>query len=140
MNKNSLLLILLILAFIFKTNAQQASISIVNKSDRILTVKIIKGGQKKGTLYKTETIAPRDEKIIYFDQTGHYFIKNQAILISKNTSIPNDTIYSKGNLFEVISDPRRGYSRITMKFTIKESKHPISEGNTAITRKEYEED
>jgi hypothetical protein len=139
MNKKVFILILLVTTTFAHTMAQQASITIMNKSDRFLTVKIIKGGLKKGTLYKTTTIAPQGKETAYFDQTGHYFIKNQAILVAKDTN-ENDTIYSKGNLFEIISDPRRGFSHVTMKFTVKESKHPITEGNTAITRKEYEND
>lgn len=139
MNKKILFLLSLLFATFMQTFAQQASITIMNKSDRFLTVKIIKGGLKKGILYKTTTIAPQSKETAYFDETGHYFIKNQAILVAKDTSL-NDTIYSKGNPFEIISDPRRGFSRVTLKFTVKESKHPITEGSTAITRKEYEND
>jgi hypothetical protein len=83
-------------------------------------------------------VAPKGEQIIYFSESGRYFTKTQAILLPKDT-LKRDTLYSKGNAFEVISDARRGYSNITMKFTVKESKKPQLEGVMPITRKEFEQ-
>ena len=118
--------------------SQQASLTIVNKSDRYLTVKIMKDSERKSTFYKSDNVAPKAEQIIYFSESGRYFTKTQAILLPKDTT-KRDTLYSKGNPFEVISDSRRGYSNITMKFTVKESKKPQLDGVMPITRKEYDE-
>lgn len=120
--------------------SQQASLTIINKSDREMTPKVMQGTEKKSTLHKTVTIAPRGKELIYFSETGRYFTKTMAVLISKDTLTLNDTLYSKGTPFEVIADSKRGYSNITMKFIVKESKKPILDGSFPITRKEYDDD
>jgi hypothetical protein len=134
-NKYTFLIILLV-TFSIPLFSQQASLTIVNKSKRSLSVKIMKGIGKKATLYKTDEVSPKGTQVIYFSETGRYFTKTQAVLLEKDT-LNNDTIYSKDNPFEVISDPKRGYSNITMTFRVKESKKPVLEGSVAITRKEY---
>lgn len=136
MKKKYTFLIILLITFSIPLFAQQASLTIVNKSNRSLSVKIMKGIGKKATLYKTDKVSPKGTQVIYFSETGRYFTKNQAVLLEKDT-LDNDTIYSKDNPFEVISDPKRGYSNITMTFRVKESKKPVLEGSAAITRKEY---
>jgi len=118
---------------------QQASLTIINKSNRHMTTKVIKGTERKSVLHHTVSIPPKGKQIIYFSETGRYFTKTQAVLIETDTLIKNDTLYSKGQPFEVISD-RRGYSNITMKFKVKESKKPVLQGSFPITRKEYEQD
>ena len=140
MKTPKLLLVLLLATTSMNVMAQQASLTIINKSDRILTTKIIKGSEKKGTLYQTVAIAPKGKEIAYFVEPGRYFTKSMAILMAKDTALKNDTIYSKGNPFDVIADNKRGYSNITVKFSIKESKKPILDGVIPITRKEYETD
>lgn len=134
---------LLILGFLFLISclnlySQQASLTLVNKSDRFLTVKIMKGQGKKAVLFKTDSIMPKGKIIFFFDEPARYFTKTQAVLIEKD-STKNDTLYSKSDPFDVISDKKRGYSNITMKFTVKESKRPILEGVIPITRKEFDE-
>jgi hypothetical protein len=118
---------------------QQASLTIINKSNRHMTTKVIKGTEKKSVLHHTVSIPPKGKEIIYFSETGRYFTKTQAVLFETDTLIKNDTLYSKSHPFEVISD-RRGFSNITMKFKVKESKKPILQGSFPITRKEYEQD
>jgi hypothetical protein len=120
--------------------SQQASLTIINKSDRVMTTKVIKGTERNSELHKTVTIAPKKTEVIYFSMTGRYFTKTMAVLISKDTLTLNDTLYSKGTPFEVIADSKRGYSNITMKFIVKESKKPILDGSFPITRKEFEDD
>ncbi len=132
-------LIIMSLAFSFSLCAQQATLTIVNKSERELTTKVMQGTEKKSTIHKTLTLAPKTEGKIYFSTTGRYFTKSMAVKFSTDTITQNDTIYTKGAPFEVIADSKRGYSNITMKFTIKESKKPVAEGALPITRKEYEE-
>jgi hypothetical protein len=133
----SLLLIFLLTASL-QTFSQQASLTIINKSNRHLTVKIMKGSEKKFTFYQSDHVDPNGKQTIFFTEPGRYFTKNQAILVMKDT-LMRDTLYSKGNPFIVIADKKRGYSNITMKYTVKESKKPVQDGVIAITRKEYEE-
>ena len=138
MKKKYTFLIILLVTFSIPLFSQQASLTIVNKSNRSLSVKIMKGIGKKATLYKTDKVPPKGTQVIYFSETGRYFTKTQAVLLDKDT-LNNDTIFSKDNPFEVISDPKRGYSNITMTFRVKESKKPVLEGSATITRKEFDE-
>jgi len=141
MKTPKLILVLLLVTTSMKLMAQQqASLTIMNKSDRYLTTKIIMGSEKKGSLYKTVAIAPKGKEIAYFVEPGRYFTKSMAIMMAKDTAMRNDTLFSKGNLFDVIADNKRGYSNITIKFTVKESKKPVLDGVVPITRKEYETD
>jgi hypothetical protein len=113
--------------------SQQATLTLVNKSDREMTTKVLKGTDRSAELYQQVVIPPKGKKIVYFNATGRYFTKTMAILYA------NDTIYNKSQYFDVISD-HRGYSNMTMKFKVKESKKPIVSGVIAISRKEYEID
>jgi hypothetical protein len=119
--------------------SQQATLTLVNKSDREMTTKVLKGTDRKAELYQQVVVPPKGKKIVYFNATGRYFTKTMAILYAKDTLTQNDTIYNKSQYFEVIAD-RRGYSNLTMKFKVKKSKKPVVSGVIAISRKEYEVD
>jgi hypothetical protein len=136
--KNTILIIGILVFITLENQAQQASLTIINKSNRQMTTKVMKGTVKKATLLDSISISPKEQKVIYFSETGKYFTKTQAVLVDKD-STNNDTLYSKSNPFEVIADNKRGYSNITIKFTVKESKKPIIEGVIPISRKEYAE-
>ena len=129
--------IILFLIYSFQSFSQQASLTIKNKSDRYLTVKVMKGTERKSVLHKIDSVAPKSSQIIFFDESGLYFTKTQAVLINKDDSSLNDTLYSKSNPFQVISDKRRGFSNITIEFKVKESKKPDKVA-MPITRKEYD--
>lgn len=138
MKKNRLPLIILMIVCSMNAFSQQATLTIINKSDRQLTVKVMKGpNEKKAVLFKTDSVTPKGKQVIYISETGLYFTKTQAIHYSKEDPKMNDTLYSKDRPFQVISDKRRGYSNITMKYTVKESKKTDPEDATPITRKEY---
>lgn len=138
MKKNSIFLLAFIISGSIQLFSQQASLTINNKSDRFLTVKVMKGPERTAKYFKTDSVAPKGTQTIYFSETGLYFTKCQAVLIHKDPKISNDTIYSKDRPFQVISDKKRGYSNITMEFTVKESKKPVLQNVTPITRKEYD--
>jgi hypothetical protein len=138
MKKTFFLFLILLLFISIRLFAQQASITIINKSDRDLTIKIMRGSEKKFTFFVSDHVVPRGKQVIYFSEPGRYFTKSQAILETKDT-LKRDTLYSKGNPFIVFADKKRGYSNITLKYSVKESKKPEQEGLIAITRKEYEE-
>ncbi|MBK8369534.1 MAG: hypothetical protein IPL10_19710 [Bacteroidetes bacterium] len=137
MKKSHLTLAFLIIIFSMKSFAQQASLTIENKSNRMLTVKVMKGNERKNVLFKTDSVAPKSKQVVYFTETGFYFTKCQAVLYSKEDPKMNDTLFSKERPFQVISDPKRGYSNITMKYVIKESKKSEPDNAVPITRKEY---
>lgn len=117
--------------------SQQASLTVVNKSNRMLTFKVMKGNERKNVLFKTDSVAPKSTQVVYFSETGFYFTKCQAVFYSKEDPKMNDTLYSKERPFQVISDPKRGYSNITMKYVVKESKKSEPDNAVPITRKEY---
>lgn len=118
-----------------KLLAQNATITIKNKSNRYMYVKLMQGPERKAVLYKTDSIAPKSSSVIDVTQTGMYFMKTRAILFDENDPEKNDTIYSKDKPMQLISDNRRGHSNITIEFKVKEAKNP---GTIAITRKEYD--
>ena len=115
--------------------SQNATITIKNKSDRHLYVKLMHGPEKKAVLYKADSIAPKGTLVLDVRETGLYFTKLRAILYDKKNPENNDTIYSKDRPLQLISDKKRGYSNVTIEFKVKESKN---EGSVAITRKEYD--
>jgi len=116
-------------------HSQNATLTIKNKSDRHLSVKLMRGPEKKAVLYKADSIVPKGTLVFDITETGLYFTKLQAILYDKKNPGNNDTLYSKDRPFQVIADKKRGYSNITIEFRVKESRN---ESSVAITRKEYE--
>lgn len=113
-----------------------AKLKMINKSQRYLTVKIIKGIGKKSELYTQATIPPKDQYIFNFIETGKYYVKSMAILNPGNGN-SNDTLFTKGKPFMIIADPRKGYSMMKMKFNIKESKRSLATGAIPISKKEF---
>lgn len=130
-----LLLTALSLVLNSKLIAQNATITIKNKSNRYMYVKLMQGPERKAVLYKTDSIAPKNTRVMDVTQTGLYFMKTRAILFDEKDPEKNDTIYSKDKPMQLISDGRRGYSNITIEFKVKEAKN---QGSIAITRKEYD--
>lgn len=115
--------------------SQNATITIKNKSDRHLNVKLMQGNDRKNTLLKTDSIAPKGTIVFDVLETGFYFTKTRAILFDKKDATKNDTIYNKDRPMQLISDKRRGHSNVTIEFTIKESKEKSS---VSISRKEFD--
>jgi hypothetical protein len=101
-----------------------------------MTTKLIKGTDRKGTIHSTVNIPPNGKQIVYFSETGQFFTKTRAILVKPDQAF-NDTMYSKSFMFQVIAD-KRGYSNITLKMKIKESKKPVLHGLIPISRHEYD--
>jgi len=137
MKRIKLYFILVFATFCLASFSQQASITIKNKSERYLTVKLMKGNDRKAAHYKTDSVAPKATQIIYITETGQYFTKTQAILFDKKDPARNDTIYNKDRPFLVLADNKRGYRNITIEFVVEESKK--APNSMAITRKEYKD-
>lgn len=125
--------LLTILLFIFAALQMQAQarLTIENKSQRSMTVKVMKG-IGKGTLYKTVTIGSYRTETIYFSQSGQYFTKTKAVLKGK------DPVYQKGQPFQITNN-ERGYSILTLTFSIKESSIPQITGGSQISKSEFDQ-
>jgi hypothetical protein len=121
--------------FCKNTFSQNATITIKNKSDRHVNVKLMQGPERKAVLYKTDSIVPRGELVLNVYETSLYFTKLRAIQYDKKNPEKNDTIYSKDKPMQLISDRKRGHSNLTIEFKVKESKDNTS---VSITRKEFD--
>lgn len=133
--KRFTLITLVIFSFFYKsTFSQNATMTIKNKSDRHINVKLMKGPERKAIVYKTDSIAPKSTLVFDVYETGLYFAKLRAILYDKKDPAKNDTIYSKNRPMQLTSDKKRGHSDVTIEFTIKESKNE----SVSITRKEFD--
>ncbi len=118
------LLILAIPAF-----AESARLTINNKSERELTVKVMKNS---GGLYTTLYIGPKQSCTCYIQQQGYYYTKVKA---ERNRF---DTIYSKDDAFYVQNNST-GYSVLELTYWIQESQYPQSSG-TRISKSQFESD
>ena len=131
--------VILILLLSLQMPVNKAELLLINKSKRYMYVKIIKGAGRKTSLHAEATLPPKTKHIFSFTETGKYFVKTMAVLKPGNGN-SNDTIYSKSKPFQVVADPRRGYSRLKMKYTVKESKRSRPSGSIPISRSEYMKD
>lgn len=121
---------ILIVFFISSISFSQASLTIENNSKRKMTVKIMKG-KGSGSLYKTITISSFSSETIFFDDEGYFFTKTKAVLAGK------DPVYQKGQPFEVVNNSR-GYSVLTLTFSITESTIPQASGGKNISKSEFD--
>lgn len=108
----------------------QANLTIENNSKRTMTVKVMKG-TGVGDLFETVTISAFGRSTIYFSESGYYFTKTKAVLSGR------DPIYRKGEAFEVTNDSR-GYSVLTLTFSITESSVPSATGGKQISKTEFD--
>lgn len=122
----------LFLIISFATLAQQASLTIENRSIRSMTVKVMKGYSGKGSIHSTVTISANSEETVYFSETGYYFTKTKAVLNGRNP------VYQKGKAFKVVNDDT-GYSVMTLTFSIKESAVPQVTGGQQISKSEFDQ-
>ena len=114
--------------------SQNATITIKNKSERNINVKLMKGNERKSEVYKIDSVAPKSSLVLNVYETGFYYTKLRAIQYDKKKPENNDTIYSKDRPMQMISDKKRGHSNVTIEFKIKESKE---NGSVSITKKEF---
>lgn len=114
--------------------SQNATITIKNKSERNINVKLMKGNDRKSEIYKIDSVAPKSSLVLNVYETGFYFTKLRAIQYDKKFPEKNDTIYSKDRPIQIISDKKRGHSNITIEFKVKESKENSS---ISISKKEF---
>lgn len=113
---------------------QKAELHIVNNSGRLLTVKVMHHSQSTDdSKYSLFRVNPHSSAVEHFSKTGQFYLKTKAELPEK------ETIYKKGNPFEVYVG-RDGYSVLTITYTITEKavKNPM-EGKE-ISKAEFEMD
>ncbi len=137
MKRNNLFLIVLMVASMHVFS--QANLTIQNRSNRYVTVKIMKDLDKKSTLYKTGSVAPKDTLVIFLEEIGIYFTKSSAVLVSEDKAVANDTIFSKDEPFEIMVWKKGKGNHIIMEFKVEETKQP-DKIHVPITREEYETD
>lgn len=109
-----------------------AELQIINKSQRFLTVKVMKQTPGDGaSMYSTVTIGSQSNKTVNIDETGDYYLKTKAV------SSGTEPVYKKGNPFKVYvgSD---GYSVLTVTFSIQESALPDPQSGYQISPSEFE--
>lgn len=135
MISKKILLVALTALFCKNMSSQNATITIKNKSDRFLNVKLMQGNDRKNVLYKADSIPPKGTIVFDVTETGFYFTKNRAILYDKKDPAKNDTIYSKDRPMQVVSDKKRGHTNVTIEYKIKESKE---NSTVSINRKEFD--
>jgi hypothetical protein len=111
----------------------QARLIIQNQSAREMTVKVMRVSGAGDWLHTTTAVAPFGTQTVYFSETGTYFLKTMAVLGGRAP------VYQKGDRFLVHSGPR-GYSVITMTFTIREAATPQVLGGAEISKREFDRD
>lgn len=120
---------ILLLFASFQVQAQ-ARLTVENNSQRSMTVKVMKGIES-GTLHETVLIEPFGSKTIYFSESGSYFTKTKAVRTG------TQPVYQKGKPFQVTSN-ERGYSVMTLTFSITESAVPQITGGKQISKIEFD--
>jgi len=128
----------LVLCSIFYASlfSQNASITIINKTDRHLNVKVMHGAtEKKAILYKTDSVSPKGTVVFDVFETGLYFTKTRGILYDKKNPVKNDTFYTKDSPIKLVSDKKLGYDKLTIEFKEKKS---MTNNTISINRKEYD--
>jgi hypothetical protein len=122
----------IIILFAFSNLNAQARLTIENNSQRQMKVKIMKKGSVS-SLFEVIEISSYKSHTVYFHESGTYFTKTKATIKGK------DPICKKSQMFNVVND-ETGYSILTLTFTIKESKTPVSSGGQTISNIEFEKD
>ena len=86
---------------------QNAVITISNRSDYTITVKIMRAG---GGLYTTRSIGPRSSSSVSFANSGDFYTKTKA---EKGL----ETLYKKGSIFNIYCESD-GYTEGTLEFYV----------------------
>lgn len=105
-----------------------ASITIVNRSDYTLTVKVMK---QYGDLYQTVHLSPQSARTVSFAKSGNFYTKTKA---EKDWS---STLYKKGGSFCVQCD-ETGYTTGTLEYFI--SSTGGGSMGQSISKSEFERD
>lgn len=107
-----------------------ASITIANRSDYTLTVKIMRTGGRG--LYSTVNIYPHSSTVVSFSSSDSYFTKTKAT----KGGLISEPLYRKSGAFSVKCD-ETGYTEGTMEFYVSSGAGGSGQG---ISKSEFESD
>ena len=113
---------------ICSTQSSLASLTIVNRSDYTMTVKVMK---QYGGLYQIVRLSPHSSNTVSFARSGIFYTKTKA---EKDWS---STLYKKGGAFSVQCDDT-GYTTGTLEYYI--SSTGDGSMGQSISRSEFEQD
>ena len=111
-----------------RAQTERASITIMNRSDYSLTVKIMKTGGRG--LYQTVNISPKSSNTVYFSSSDSYYTKTKA---TKGGLIP-ETLYRKTGTFSVQCN-ENGYTEGTLEYYVSSGTGGSGQG---ISKSEFE--
>jgi hypothetical protein len=111
----------------------QARLTIVNQSQRLMSVKVMQARGVEDILNRTVVVGPMESRTIYFTESGEYFTKTKA------TRVGTEPIFRRGQPFVVHTGPG-GFTVLTLTYTIAESTIPIATGGTPISQDEFDRD
>ena len=126
--KKFIVAIVLSLVSIICANGQnsQARLTISNKSDYAITVKVMKA---EGGLYTTRTIGAHSSSTVSFSRTGMFYTKTKA---QKGM----ETLYRQGSSFQMQCD-NTGYTEGTLEFYVSGG---YGASGQSISKAEFEKD
>ncbi|MCH5345801.1 MAG: hypothetical protein J1E63_01750 [Muribaculaceae bacterium] len=105
-------------------SAENASLTINNRSGYTLTVKVMK---VSGGLFQTVTISPNSSRTIYFGASGAFYCKTKA-------ERWGETLYKKGGSFSVQCDSF-GYTQGSLDFFVSSG---YGSSGSSISKAEFE--
>ena len=111
-----------------KTNA---SITIINRSEYSLTVKILMTNGRG--LYRTVYISPKSSSTVTFSSSDNFYTKTMAV----KDGLFGETLYRKGGSFSVQCD-NHGYTEGTLEFYV--SSNGSGSSGQGISKSEFEKD
>lgn len=114
-----------------QSQASRASITIRNRSDYHLTVKILKTGGRG--LYRTIYVPAKSSELVTFSSNGTYFTRAKAV---RSGLFGNETIYRRGGSFRVQNDIE-GCTEGTLDFYVTTGNGVSGQG---ISESEFEKD
>lgn len=106
-------------------SAQSASLTINNRSNYTLTVKVMRA---TGGLYTTVTLTPHSSRSISFGSSGSFYCKTKA-------ESWGETLYRKSGFFSVKCDSY-GYTQGSLDFYVSSSGYGSS--GSSISKAEFE--
>lgn len=112
--KKLLFIVIAVLIAIVANAQERASLTLVNRSDYTMTIKLMKSSYSGDSLHTTVTLRPRQSQILYFGNTATFYTKTKA---EKKLS---PTVYKKGSKFSVYCG-MDGYSESVLEFYLSSS-------------------
>ena len=113
-----------------QSKTTNASITIKNRSDYSLTVKILKTNGRG--LYRTVYISPRSSSTVTFSSSDNFYTKTMAV----KDGLFGETLYRKGEAFSIQCDSQ-GYTEGTLEFYVSSTGGSSGQG---ISKSEFEKD